>query len=80
MTKKTLAALVLVALPFSANAQARGGGRGAAPSGPPTLLVPDRVWDAVTDAPHDSHLSAVGSLLMRARMPSSASRISAADE
>jgi len=23
------------------------------PAGPPTLLVPDRVWDAVADAPHD---------------------------
>jgi hypothetical protein len=33
----------------------------------------------VTDAPHDSHLSVTGSARMRARMPSSASRISAAD-
>ncbi|HEY4215713.1 MAG TPA: amidohydrolase family protein [Gemmatimonadaceae bacterium] len=31
----------------------RGGGRGAAPTGPATLLVPDRVWNAVDDAPHD---------------------------
>src|SRR5690348_13289576 len=38
----------------TATAQGRGGGRGtAAPAGPPILLVPDRVWDAVTDAPHD---------------------------
>ncbi len=40
-------------------ALAQGGGtpagpraRNAAPAGPPTLLVPDRVWDAVDDAPH----------------------------
>src|SRR5205085_2308429 len=36
-------------------AQGRGG-RGAAPTapvGPPVLLVPDRVWNAIDDAPHD---------------------------
>jgi imidazolonepropionase-like amidohydrolase len=38
----------------TATAQGRGGGRGtAAPAGPPILLVPDRVWDAVDNAPHD---------------------------
>src|SRR3954451_5791444 len=45
--------LLAVSLPTLAGAQGRGGGRGAAPVGPPTLLVPDRVWDAVSDAPHD---------------------------
>ncbi|HVE33883.1 MAG TPA: amidohydrolase family protein [Gemmatimonadaceae bacterium] len=44
--------LALVAT--AANAQGRGGGRGAAaPAGPPVLLVPDRVWDAIDNAPHD---------------------------
>src|ERR1041385_8124461 len=50
-----LAGLAIAFIPFLANAQGRGGGRGAAPppAGPPMLLVPDRVWDAVADAPHD---------------------------
>ena len=50
-------ALLSVSLLFGATpatAQGRGGGRGAAvPAGPPILLVPDRVWDAVDNAPHD---------------------------
>lgn len=33
-------------------AQARGRAP-AAPAGPPVLLVPDRVWNAIDDAPHD---------------------------
>ncbi len=45
----TLATLVAAAAP--AQAQGRGG-RAAAPPGPPTLLVPDRVWDPADDAPH----------------------------
>src|SRR6476469_9250323 len=45
-------AVVFAASP-SAHAQGRGGGRGSAPAGPPTLLLPDRVWDAVDAAPHD---------------------------
>lgn len=49
-------ALIAVALaaPSLLAAQGRGGGRGnAAPTGPATLLVPDRVWDAVDANPHD---------------------------
>jgi imidazolonepropionase-like amidohydrolase len=47
--------ILALLIPAIATAQGRGGGRGAAPppSGPPMLLVPDRVWDAVADAPHD---------------------------
>jgi imidazolonepropionase-like amidohydrolase len=52
MYKRFLIAFVL-ATPAVLMAQARGGGRGAAPVGPPTLLVPDRVWDAVDAAPHE---------------------------
>jgi len=52
-----IAAAFALSLPVaasSADAQGRGGGRGAAaPAGPPILLVPDRVWDAVDNAPHD---------------------------
>ncbi|HEY4304578.1 MAG TPA: amidohydrolase family protein [Gemmatimonadaceae bacterium] len=53
MNNRTLivSAIALVA-PSLAHAQGRGG-RGNAPAGPPTLLVPDRVWDAVDAAPHD---------------------------
>jgi imidazolonepropionase-like amidohydrolase len=51
MKPTTLFSLALL-LPALASAQGRGG-RGNAPAGPPTLLVPDRVWDAVSDAPHD---------------------------
>ena len=47
-----IAASTLVAAAAMVHAQARGG-RGNAPSGPPTLLVPDRVWNAVDDATHD---------------------------
>jgi len=58
MHKRTLIAAGLLAgatafAPPHLAAQARGGGRGAAPAGPPILLVPDRVWDAVDAAPHD---------------------------
>ncbi len=54
MHRSALLALAAVALPAVVVAQGRGG-RGAPPPpvGPPTLLVPDRVWDAVADAPHD---------------------------
>lgn len=50
--------LILIAAAFSSSpalAQGRGGGRGGttAPAGPPMLLVADRVWNAVDDAPHD---------------------------
>lgn len=51
MNAYTICAIALLS-PVAATAQARGG-RGATPVGPPTLLVPDRVWDAVADAPHD---------------------------
>ena len=56
MHRSSLLALAVVAFPVLVNAQGRGGrGAGAAPApaGPPTLLVPDRVWDAIADAPHD---------------------------
>lgn len=53
MNKRTLiVSAIAVAAPLLAHAQGRGG-RGNAPAGPPTLLVPDRVWDAVDAAPHD---------------------------
>ncbi len=52
MTPKSLSLLSLALLASTLPAQTRGG-RGAAAAGPPTLLVPDRVWDALTDAPHD---------------------------
>src|SRR6476661_2604082 len=48
-----IASATIVALPLLVEAQGRGGGRGNTPAGPPTLLVPDRVWDAVDAAPHD---------------------------
>lgn len=51
MNTKTIISTSLL-IPAVLGAQGRGG-RNAAPAGPPTLLVPDRVWDAVTDAPHD---------------------------
>ena len=47
-----IAGPLLVVTAGVATAQARGG-RAGAPAGPPTLLVPDRVWDAVDAAPHD---------------------------
>ncbi|MEO6877834.1 MAG: amidohydrolase family protein, partial [Gemmatimonadaceae bacterium] len=67
MRTTSLITLALAA-PALALAQARGGGRGAAPAGPPTLLVPDRVWNAVDATPHDGwvvlvrgdHIEAVG--------------------
>ena len=53
MRKRFLICFIVSMLPAVASAQARGG-RGAAtqPAGPPTLLVPDRVWNAVDDQPH----------------------------
>jgi imidazolonepropionase-like amidohydrolase len=54
MRTNSVIALALVALSSVASAQARGGrGGAAAPVGPPTLLVPDRVWDAIDNAPHE---------------------------
>jgi imidazolonepropionase-like amidohydrolase len=54
MNKKTLIACAFaLAVSFTAQAQGRGGRGNAPPAGPPTLLVPDRVWDAVSDAPHE---------------------------
>lgn len=53
MRKSFLIATAVAMLPALAAAQGRGGGRGATPAGPPTLLVPDRVWTATEDAPHD---------------------------
>jgi imidazolonepropionase-like amidohydrolase len=53
---RTISLIVLASSVFSnaALAQGRGGrGNAAAPAGPPVLLVPDRVWNAVDDAPHD---------------------------
>lgn len=49
-----LAAAAIVSLASSAPAQGRGGrgGSNAAAAGPPTLLVPDRVWNGVDDEPH----------------------------
>jgi imidazolonepropionase-like amidohydrolase len=45
---------MLAALPSLLAAQGRGGRGGpAVAAGPPTLLVPDRVWTATEDAPHD---------------------------
>src|SRR5215510_5435766 len=54
MRKTSLIALAAVLFPTFVVAQGRGGGRGAAaPAGPPILLVPDRVWNAVDNTPHD---------------------------
>ena len=55
MIRRLLFASVVVAVPALLAAQGRGGGRGAPTPqpGPPALLVPDRVWDAIADAPHD---------------------------
>ncbi|HTJ21656.1 MAG TPA: hypothetical protein VL383_04640, partial [Gemmatimonadaceae bacterium] len=53
---RTISLIVLASSVFSnaALAQGRGGrGNAAAPAVPPVLLVPDRVWNAVDDAPHD---------------------------
>ena len=52
MRTTSLIIIAIAALPMIASSQGRGG-RPAAPAGPPTLLVPDRVWDAVDAAPHD---------------------------
>jgi hypothetical protein len=54
MRKTSLIAFAVALFPALVSAQARGGGRGnAAPIGPPVLLVPDRVWNGVDNAPHD---------------------------
>jgi imidazolonepropionase-like amidohydrolase len=54
MRKTSLIALAVALVPALVGAQGRGGGRGnAAPAGPPVLLVPDRVWNGVDNAPHD---------------------------
>lgn len=55
MRKTSLIAVIVVLIPAVAVAQGGRGGRGnvAAPVGPPTLLVPDRVWDGIDAAPHD---------------------------
>jgi imidazolonepropionase-like amidohydrolase len=52
MRTKSLITLGLAAFPCVAVAQG-GRGRSAAPAGPPTLLVPDRVWEPSDAAPHD---------------------------
>jgi imidazolonepropionase-like amidohydrolase len=54
MRAQSILVLSLSLITTAADAQGRGGGRGAAaPAGPPILLVPDRVWDAIDNAPHD---------------------------
>jgi imidazolonepropionase-like amidohydrolase len=52
MRNTLLIALAVASASSLAHAQARGG-RGATPTGPPTLLVPDRVWDPGDASPHD---------------------------
>ncbi len=54
MRRSSVLALAVIAFPALVSAQ-RGGGRGTPPppAGPPTLLVPDRVWDGIADAPHE---------------------------
>ncbi|MFI5229920.1 MAG: amidohydrolase family protein [Gemmatimonadales bacterium] len=51
MRATSLIIIAGVIIPGTVGAQGRG--RGAVPAGPPTLLVPDRVWDGVNDAPHE---------------------------
>jgi imidazolonepropionase-like amidohydrolase len=54
MRAQSILVLSLSLITTAADAQGRGGGRGAAaPAGPPNLLGPDRVWDAIDNAPHD---------------------------
>jgi imidazolonepropionase-like amidohydrolase len=52
MRTTSLIVIAVASFPMIALSQGRGG-RQAPPVGPPTLLVPDRVWDAVDAAPHD---------------------------
>ena len=52
MRTTSLIVIAFLSLPATASSQGRGG-RPAPPAGPPILLVPDRVWDAVDAAPHD---------------------------
>lgn len=49
----SLAALVLVVAPTMVVAQGRGRGPRVDSTAKPILLVPDRVWTATEDAPHD---------------------------
>ena len=55
MRKTSLILIAAILSSSTALAQGRGGGRGATttPAGPPMLLVADRVWSAIDDAPHD---------------------------
>jgi imidazolonepropionase-like amidohydrolase len=54
MRKSFLIAVAVAVLPALGVAQGRGGrGGAAAPAGPPTLLVPDRVWDGIDANPHE---------------------------
>src|SRR6185437_3928179 len=53
MRSRAISLIIVAAAMAPAVAAAQGRGRGAAPAGPPTLLVPDRVWDGFTDAPHE---------------------------
>jgi imidazolonepropionase-like amidohydrolase len=54
MRKSFLIVVAVAVLPALGVAQGRGGrGGAAAPAGPPTLLVPDRVWDGIDANPHE---------------------------
>jgi imidazolonepropionase-like amidohydrolase len=55
MRKSFLIAVAAAVLPSVVFGQGRGGrgGAAAAPAGPPTLLVPDRVWDGIDASPHE---------------------------
>lgn len=51
---RSAATLVVAVIAATSSLAAQGRGRGnAQPAGPPTLLVPQRVWDAIDDAPHE---------------------------
>jgi imidazolonepropionase-like amidohydrolase len=52
MTHRILIALTLALIPSLTAAQGRGG-RSAATTTAPVLLVPDRVWDGVSNAPNE---------------------------
>jgi imidazolonepropionase-like amidohydrolase len=52
--KSIVLAAILVPNILVAQGRGRGGGgRGAAPTGPPTLLTPARVWDGTNSKPHE---------------------------
>jgi imidazolonepropionase-like amidohydrolase len=53
MRTRAISLIIAAAALAPTVATAQGRGRAAAPAGPPTLLVPDRVWDGFTDAPHE---------------------------